>query len=340
MENWLGVEIRHLATLAAIDEERSFRGAAERLGYVQSAVSQQICQLERLVGVRLVDRARGQTRAELTEAGQLLLRHAERTLGRLRAAQTDLEALARSSRGGKLHVGAFQSVSTSIMPLVLARLATERPGLEVTVTEARSDESLFAAVESGELDTAFAELPLAPGPFEATKVMEDSCVLLVQAGSPLAQAATPPTLAEIAELPLVGHTSWRMPELIERQLRASGLEPRYVVSLDGNTAVQALVAAGLGAAILPRLSVDDSDPGVALLDLDAILPPRTLVVYRHRERIAQQAAFDAFAAAVRAECARLTAARQHARDERREGADALPTRFRHSGWTALAGTLS
>src|SRR3978361_2376430 len=103
--SWLGVEFRHFAALKALADEGSFGRAATRLGYTQSAVSQQIATLERIVGERLVDRPGGPRAVSLTEAGRLLLRHAESIVARLQAAQADLHALrsgrARGPPGGR-----------------------------------------------------------------------------------------------------------------------------------------------------------------------------------------------------------------------------------------------
>jgi molybdate transport repressor ModE-like protein len=90
---WLGVEFRHLAALAAIAEEGSFNAAANRLGYVQSAVSQQIAALERALGTRVIERTRGCRRLALSSAGEVLLVHSEEILARLAVAWADVEAL-------------------------------------------------------------------------------------------------------------------------------------------------------------------------------------------------------------------------------------------------------
>src|ERR687893_2153893 len=98
-DSWLGVELRHFLALEAVAREGSFGRAATALGYTQSAVSQQIAALERIVGERLLERPGGPRPVSLTEAGSLLLRHADAIVARLRAARSDLEALAAGAAG-------------------------------------------------------------------------------------------------------------------------------------------------------------------------------------------------------------------------------------------------
>jgi len=92
-EWWSGVEVRHLMALRAVAQEGSFRRAALRLGYVQSAISHQIAALESLTGKRLIDRSRGTRPIALTAAGVILLAHADVVIARVRAAQAELAAL-------------------------------------------------------------------------------------------------------------------------------------------------------------------------------------------------------------------------------------------------------
>src|SRR5947208_10466841 len=111
---WLGVEVRHLAALRAVAEEGTFGAAALKLGYAQSAISQQIAALERYVGRRLFDRPGGSRPVTLTRSGELLLGHAESIMSRLSAARIDLESLTDEDSGGALRVGAYQSVAAAI----------------------------------------------------------------------------------------------------------------------------------------------------------------------------------------------------------------------------------
>src|SRR5512142_3512715 len=100
---WPELELRHLVSLQAVGETGSFHAAAERLEYTQSAVSQHIAALEAIVGARLVERSRGRRTVTLTEAGQLLVRHADAIVARLRAAQADLAGYALGV-GGVLRI--------------------------------------------------------------------------------------------------------------------------------------------------------------------------------------------------------------------------------------------
>src|ERR671931_359093 len=117
-DRWLGIELRHLLALEAVAREGSFGKAAIALGYTQSAVSQQIAMLERIVGQRLLERPGGPRPVSLTEAGRLLLRHANAITARLSAAQADLGAL-RDGDAGPLRVGTYQSVSAKLLPAML-----------------------------------------------------------------------------------------------------------------------------------------------------------------------------------------------------------------------------
>src|SRR2546423_13165818 len=120
-DNWLGVELRHFAALQAVASEGSFGRAAERLGYTQSAISQQIQTLEKIVGEKLVERPGGPRPVSLTEAGHLLLSHAESIVARLQAAQADLHAL-RSGEAGVLRVGTCPSCRAGLVPRSLRPL--------------------------------------------------------------------------------------------------------------------------------------------------------------------------------------------------------------------------
>src|SRR2546423_13727215 len=127
-DSWLGVELRHFAALQALAAEGSFGRAAGRLGYTQSAVSQQIATLERIVGERLIDRPGGPRPISLTEAGVLLLRHADAILARIHAAQADLAALT-TGVGGSLRIGTYQSVGSSILPILMREFTADWPQL-------------------------------------------------------------------------------------------------------------------------------------------------------------------------------------------------------------------
>lgn len=303
-DGWLGVEIRHLAALQAVAEEESFGRAAERLGYTQSAVSQQIQALERAVGQQLVERPGGPRRVSLTEAGELLLRHADEIVARLQAAQADMAALAEGS-AGTLRVGTYQSVGARVLPRLLRAFTDAWPGVSVQLTESADDGALLDLVERGELDCTFVMLPAGEGPFDTLELMRDPYVAVLPAGSALAERAKPPSLREMAAMPLIGNRQCRSVHQIENRFHDAGLEPQVVFRSDDNGTIQELVAAGVGVALVPLLTVDPGHRATAVIALPAV-PPRRIGVAWHRDRYRSPAA-RAFVDLARDVCAQVEA---------------------------------
>ncbi|NLT07529.1 MAG: LysR family transcriptional regulator [Solirubrobacterales bacterium] len=275
---WQAVEFRHLAALSAVAREGSFRAAAESLGYVQSAVSEQIAALEAIVGATVLERRRGSAPGALTPAGELLLRHSDQIIQRLATAGAELEAL-RDGRRGRLRVGAFESIGVRLLPSVLRELDHELPDIEVEVVWSDDGDEFEELVESGRLDVAFGSPPSPDSAFETRKLMSDPYVLLTPARAPLAKRGTPPSAPSLSAIDLIRCGDGRRAELVDAALRAHGVDPRYRLGAPCNAGVQALVAGGVGSAIVPRLTVDETDERVALVALDGIVPPRTIALF-------------------------------------------------------------
>jgi DNA-binding transcriptional LysR family regulator len=285
-DSWLGVELRHFAALEAVGRTHSFGRAARELGYTQSAVSQQIAQLERAVDQRLVERPGGPRPVDLTDAGRLLLRHADAIVAHLDAAPADMDAFAEGA-AGPLRVGIFQSVGARILPGLLRRFKRDWPRVEVSVREETDAADLLRLLEHGELDLTFADLPLPEGPFESEEVLTDPYVLLVQSGSELAARESAPSLRELGGMPLV---TWRHigePETFLRG-RVPGLD--IIFRSDDNGTLVGLVAEGLGVAVVPQLVVNPRNPAYVALPFGNRIPPRRLAIVWHRDRYRSAAA--------------------------------------------------
>lgn len=281
-DRWLGLEVRHLTALRAIAEHGSFGAAAHALGYSQSAVSQQIAALERIVGTPLFDRPGGRRAVSLTDAGRLLMRHGDALLARVQAARADFAAL-RSGDLGPLRVGTYQSIGTRVLPALIQELSERTPGVQVELHEVAGDEEAWRLLERAEVDVAFTMLPVEHPLLDAVEVLRDPYVLLVAAGSDLAARRAAPALDQVAGMRLVALRSCRNEHRIEAQLRARGIEPRIVLRSDDNGTIQGLVANGYGVALMPRLTVEPRDPRVVALPFPAVAP-RVLGIAWHRDR--------------------------------------------------------
>ena len=309
-DSWLGVELRHLAALEAVAREGTFGRAAVSLGYTQSAISQQIQTLERLVGERLLERPGGPRAVSLTEAGALLLRHAESIIARLHAAQADMAALSQG-QSGALRIGTFQSVGAKVLPNVMRRFLAAWPHVELELTESASDDDLLRLIERGELELAFAMLPTLEGPFESEEILRDPYVLLVPADHELGGLERT-SIAELGDLTLIGNRACRSTALAEGELVQRGVTVDVAFRSDDNGTVQGLVGAGFGAALVPLLTVDPNDARVSVLEIEPEIPHRRIALAWHRDRHRSPAA-RAFADIAREVCAEVEASLVHCR---------------------------
>ncbi len=270
------LEIRHLMALRAVAAERSFGRAANVLGYTQSAVSQQIAALEKIVGGPVFDRPGGPRPVDLTPLGRMLLVRADLIAAQIAAAEADLEGY-RKGTDGTLAVGTFQSVSVRILPLVLQRFRTVRPRVSIQLFETDDEQVLVDRLADGSLDVCFLATDLGADDIQSHHLLSDPFVLMSPPGSPLGgEDAVPAAL--LSGAPLLGQSDTACQRLVDDGLREMGVELNVVFRATDNAAVQALVRAGMGHAVMPLMAVDRSDPEVSFQRLDPDIPPRRLRV--------------------------------------------------------------
>lgn len=304
------IELRYLSALIAVGKDNSFSRAAERLGYTQSAVSQQIGRLERAIGHQLVERPGGPRPVSLTPAGAVLVRHAQAIVARLTSAAADLDALDAGS-AGRLRIGCYQSVGVRILPRVLGEFVAGNPEVEIEIVENEDDGVLLGQVERGELDLSFVVAPLPEGPFDAEELLEDPYVVVVQSDSPIGAGKSTITVKELAGIPLVSYAQMREAHLIENRLGHPALRDQIVFRSNDNGTILGLAAEGVGAAVLPWLSVDPHREGIRVLQIAGV-SRRIIGIAWHRDRYqipAAHAFIDLAHAVARTELASLPVAR-------------------------------
>jgi DNA-binding transcriptional LysR family regulator len=284
---WHGIEVRHLAALQALAEEESFHGAARRLGYSQPAVSQQLAALERIVGTQLVNRPRVSQPLTLTKAGERLLVHARAIHASLTTAEAELGA---ASGKTQLRVGTFQTVAALLLPHVVRDLARTAPEIEMAFDDCSGDTPLVAALERGELDACFVDLPRHDQHALQTQPLAlDEYVLVLPRRPGKAVERAPVRPAELRALKLIAFKSSGSTRHLINHLRGKGIDPQFVLRTDDNNVVQGFVAAGFGAALIPGLAAGLLSGSFDVLQLEPPLPPRVIALAWTRELAAAPA---------------------------------------------------
>jgi DNA-binding transcriptional LysR family regulator len=298
------INLERLRSLHAISTHGSLHLAAESLHVSASAVSQQIAKLEREVGEPLIEkRGRG---VILTDAGSLLARHAESALTVLRRAEAELDAR-RAVVSGTVTVGAFATAMRGLGPDALRDVGERYPRLDVRVSELEPSESV-ALVARGDLDLALAQdwagQPLVlPDGLERAPLFDDVADIALPEDHRFATAGSV-TLADLANEPWI---SWRAGTIchdwLMLTLRSHGREPRVQHNALEYATQLALVGAGLGVAVLPRLGRGPVPDNVRIV---AVSPALTRHVYAvSRADASRRSAIAATVAAFRFAAERL-----------------------------------
>lgn len=273
------LDVRRLRVLCAVADSGSLSAAAAQLSYTPSAVSQQLVVLEREAGVRLLHR--GPRGARLTAAGHELVDHARAVLGRLDAAEASLAALA-GLRTGRMRLASFATAGATIMPAAIAAFRPRFPAIRLTLAQANPDAALVA-LRAGELDlaiTADDEGDPHEG-IEVIRLFDDPLHAVLPCAHPLAQAPQV-ALGDLAEETWVDATASseaRRPLLWA--CRRAGFEPRVAFESDEYGAVQELVAAGVGIALVPELALRAPPAGVVVRPLADLAVVRQVTAATH-----------------------------------------------------------
>lgn len=271
---WHGIEVRHLAALQALAEEASFHGAARRLGYSQPAVSQQLAALERIVGMQLVNRPRVSQPLTLTEAGQRLLVHARAVQSSLATAESELCA---GNGKVQIRIGTYQTVSSLLLPHVVRELERRAAHVEIVLENSLGDVSLIQSLDRAEIHASFVDLPLRfQGGLQTEPLALDEYVLVMPRNGRRGADGEPLQPVDLRGLNLIGFKTSGSTQRVIDQLRADGIDPHFVLRCDDNNVVQGFVAAGFGAALIPRLTAELLTGSFDVRSFEPALPPRII----------------------------------------------------------------
>ncbi|WP_166355825.1 LysR family transcriptional regulator [Phytoactinopolyspora limicola] len=258
------LDMHRLLVLREFARHGTIAATAHTLGYTASAVSQQLSTLEREVGTPLLDRSARS--AELTDAGRLLVEHAEKILSVVEAAEAALAASA-GDVSGQVTVTAFPTAAVAFAPKLAAGVRPYRR-LQLVLRQAAGAEGL-RRVSAGDADVAIVErwsggVPdTQGGRLQHYHLLRDPMVLAVPKRHPMADPAQPVELADLlADVWIVAPNGEPSREGVERLLAPAGGAPAAAWEFEGQGTILSLVARGMGIAAVPSLVLTLGTAGV------------------------------------------------------------------------------
>lgn len=294
------IDLAALRSLHAVDTLGSVVAAADALGYTPSAVSQQVKRLERQTGVVLLERVgRG---VVLTGDGRHLLDEGGRLLDELEAIQAGLHRRSGVVTG-HLRIAAFSTAMRGLVAVAVRRLLDEHPDLRVSLVEHEPWDTVDL-VASGQLDLGlfhtWGDVPVdVPDHLVRTSVTRDVADVIVHREHPLARLAsvTPRDLVDEGWVATPEGTICR--QWLSRMYDGTGRRPRIAhVALEFDSHL-ALVRAGLGIALVPRLGRAPLGEGLVAVPARDPVPTRDVVAVHRRTLAGSPAVVAALSALTR-----------------------------------------
>ncbi|WP_326620854.1 LysR family transcriptional regulator [Streptomyces decoyicus] len=251
MADW---DLKKLRILRTLHELGTVTATAEALHMTPSAVSQQLTGLAKALGVTLLE-AHGR-RVRLTGAAQLVLRHAEAVFAQLERADADLLGYLQGE-AGQVRVGAFSTAIPALVVPAVQELRRSHPGLSVAVREAEA-EAAYELLAEGSVDLALSLAAHAPTPrdpkFSRVSLLADPLDVALPAGHPLA-AEPGLRLADLADEPWIFGSSGPWSQITTTACENAGFVPEQAHAAADWSAIWAMVAAGMGVALVPRMAM-------------------------------------------------------------------------------------
>ncbi len=246
------MNLQYLRAFVAVALEGNITRAAKGLRTSQPAVSKQLVELEAQLGTSLFDRlARG---VRLTEAGELLLRHAQRILAAERAAETELGELSGLLRG-RLSIGASTTIGSYLAPSALGAFNRAHPNIRLEL-EIANTALIQTMVLDDRIDLGLIEGFVSSDQLDVEIVHYDQMVAIVAPNHPLAKKGKV-SARDFVKLPLISRERGSgTREVIEAACAKQDLQFEPVMTLGSTEAVKNAVAVGLGAAVVSGLALD------------------------------------------------------------------------------------
>lgn len=288
---WYTMLLRHIRYFLAVAETGNFTRAAERLHVSQPTLSQQIRQLEDMLGAPLFDRS-GRT-VRLTDAGEAYHGYARRALQDLDAGQRAIHDVGELTRGN-LRLAMTPTFTPYLFGRLIVTFNARYPNISLSVREMPQERvEPMLADDALDLGIAFDNIHLPD--LEALSLFEESLALMVGSNHPLARRRTALTSAELAAESMALLTrEFATRGYIERYFRPLDIEPRIMIEVNSVAGVIEAVRSGRFATVLPAAIAAEHDD-LRMLKLEVPLPPRRAAVLRRRGAY-QTAAANAFIA--------------------------------------------